>query len=99
MREFPDLQWHLIPGNHDADQPEGVWARLVRSGLPANVQIHREPGPVLIDPAQNGWLLPAVLKRRHVLTDLTAIWMRPKPRRMPCALVWPTARLSGLGGE
>ncbi|WP_244284904.1 metallophosphoesterase family protein [Acetobacter persici] len=72
MREFPDLQWHLIPGNHDADQPEGVWARLLRSGLPANVQIHREPGPVLIDPAQNGWLLPAVLKRRHVLTDLTA---------------------------
>lgn len=73
MREFADVHWHLIPGNHDANTPEGVWARLVREGgVPANVHLHCQPGPVQIDKVENVWLLPAVLQRRHVLADLTA---------------------------
>ncbi|MFT9206196.1 metallophosphoesterase family protein [Acetobacter orientalis] len=73
MREFADVHWHLIPGNHDANTPEGVWARLVREGgVPANVHLHCQPAPVQIDEAENVWLLPAVLQRRHVLADLTA---------------------------
>lgn len=73
MREFADVQWHLIPGNHDAHTPEGIWARLLREGsVPQNVRVHCAPGPVLIDEAENAWLLPAVLQRRHVLADLTA---------------------------
>ncbi|MFE8873036.1 exonuclease SbcCD subunit D [Acetobacter persici] len=99
MREFPDLQWHLIPGNHDADQPEGVWARLLRSGLPTNVQIHREPGPVLIDPAQNGWLLPAVLKRRHVLTDLTAYMDEAETPPDALRIGLAHGSVVGFGGE
>ncbi|MBO1325996.1 DNA repair exonuclease [Acetobacter sp. TBRC 12305] len=73
MRQFPDVTWHLIPGNHDADTPEGVWARLAREGaVPENVRIHRKAEPVLIDEAQNAWLLPAILQRRHTLADLSA---------------------------
>lgn len=73
MREFADLRWHLIPGNHDAHTPQGVWARLMREGwVPENVSLHCQPGPVLLDEAENAWLLPAVLQRRHVLADLTA---------------------------
>ncbi|MFT9025567.1 metallophosphoesterase family protein [Acetobacter indonesiensis] len=73
MRQFPDVRWHLIPGNHDADTPDGVWARLLREGaVPENVTVHRQPGPVVLDESENAWLLPAVLQRRHVLADLTA---------------------------
>ncbi|MCX2560940.1 metallophosphoesterase [Acetobacter farinalis] len=99
MRQFPDIQWHLIPGNHDADQPEGVWARLARGGLPENVTVHREPGAVLIDAAHNAWLLPAVLKRRHVLTDLTG-WM-DEAETPPDALRIGLAHgsVTGFGGE
>ncbi|MFT8675561.1 MAG: DNA repair exonuclease [Acetobacter sp.] len=73
MRQFPDIAWHLIPGNHDADTPEGVWARLTREGaVPDNVHVHRTPEPVQIDAAHNAWLLPAILQRRHTLADLSA---------------------------
>ncbi|MCP1231173.1 metallophosphoesterase family protein [Acetobacter indonesiensis] len=73
MRQFPDVRWHLIPGNHDADTPDGVWARLLREGaVPENVTVHRQPGPVVLSESENAWLLPAVLQRRHVLADLTA---------------------------
>lgn len=72
MRQFADISWHLIPGNHDAHTPQGVWSRLLRdNAVPDNVRLHLEPGPVLLDGAHNVWLLPAVLQRRHTLSDLT----------------------------
>ncbi|KAA8386254.1 DNA repair exonuclease [Acetobacter sp. DmW_136] len=72
MRQFPDVQWHLIPGNHDADTAEGVWARLRREdAVPDNVHLHTCPQAVEIDKTYSAWLLPAVLKRRHTLSDLT----------------------------
>ncbi|GAN67934.1 metallophosphoesterase family protein [Acetobacter orleanensis] len=99
MREFADVQWHLIPGNHDADQPEGVWARLTRSGLPENVTLHREPGPVLLDGAHQAWLLPAVLKRRHVLTDLTAYMDEAETPPDALRIGLAHGSVVGFGGE
>ena len=73
MRQFPDIAWHLIPGNHDPHLPGGLWERLLRSGLPDNVRPHLHPTPVpLGDAADGAWLLPAVLDRRHAFGDPTA---------------------------
>jgi len=73
MRAFADVRWHLIPGNHDPHQPGGPWDRVLRRGLPDNVQVHLEPAPVaLADGAAQ--LLPAPLARRRALEDPTA-WM------------------------
>ncbi|MCH4026180.1 MAG: DNA repair exonuclease [Acetobacter fabarum] len=73
MRQFADISWHLIPGNHDAHTPQGVWSRLQRdNAVPANVKLHLASAPVELDGTHNAWLLPAVLQRRHTLSDLTA---------------------------
>lgn len=73
MRQFADITWHLVPGNHDAHTPQGVWNRLLRdNAVPGNVVLHLEPGPVQLAGADHAWLLPAVLLRRHTLSDLTA---------------------------
>ena len=45
MRALDGLTWHLMPGNHDADRPNGLWDRVARHGLPANIRLHREPEP------------------------------------------------------
>jgi DNA repair exonuclease SbcCD nuclease subunit len=71
MRSFPALAWHLIPGNHDPDRPSGVWDRLGRRELPANIHVHRRPEPAPIGDG-TAWLLPAPLQRKHSLSDLTA---------------------------
>ena len=77
MRAFADVQWHLIPGNHDPHQPGGPWDRVLRRGLPDNVRVHLEPAPVaLADGAAQ--LLPAPLARRRALADPTA-WMDQAP--------------------
>ena len=75
MRAFGDIQWHLIPGNHDSHTPRGPWERLVglRDGLPSNVHPHLQPKPMEIGGAAAS-LLPAVLTRRHTANDPTA-WM------------------------
>lgn len=99
MRDFADIQWHLIPGNHDADLPEGVWARLARSGLPENVTVHREPGAVLIDAAHKAWVLPAVLKRRHILTDLTAYMDEAETPPDALRIGLAHGSVVGFGGE
>jgi DNA repair exonuclease SbcCD nuclease subunit len=74
MRAFPEIEWHLIPGNHDPHTPRGPWERLLRlqqaDGLPANIHLHLASEPV---PMADGsaWLLPAVLNRRHAAADPT----------------------------
>jgi DNA repair exonuclease SbcCD nuclease subunit len=70
MRSFPEVRWHLLPGNHDSHQPNGLWDRLRKKGLPDNVVLHLEAGPQAIEgvPAV---LLPAPLTRRHSLADPT----------------------------
>jgi hypothetical protein len=72
MRALDALTWHVIPGNHDADRPNGLWDRIARHGLPENVRLHREPAPCRV--GDEAWLLPAPLRRRQTLADPTG-WM------------------------
>ena len=72
MRRFSAVTWHLMPGNHDPDLPNGLWHRVLSIGLPENVRIHREAMPISLD--QQTWLLPAPLRQKHSLHDPTA-WM------------------------
>jgi len=76
MRAFSNLEWHLVPGNHDPERTGGVWQRLLRQGLPASVKVHLEPEPA---PLGDGpaWLLPAPLRHRPA-ADPTA-WMDHAP--------------------
>jgi len=71
MRVFPSVAWHLIPGNHDPDRSSGVWDRLWRRELPANVHVHRRAEPTAMGDG-TAWLLPAPLQRKRSLSDLTA---------------------------
>ena len=70
MRQFHAIQWHLIPGNHDAHVSNGPWERLLRAGLPSNIHVHtsEEPQPLADESA---WVLPAVLSQRHGTGDPT----------------------------
>ncbi len=72
MRRFPSVAWHLIPGNHDPDLPNGLWDRVLSIGLPENVHVHRIAAPVSLD--ERTWLLPAPLRQKHSAIDPTA-WM------------------------
>jgi len=73
MRNFPGVQWHLLPGNHDPHRPNGLWDQLLRKGLPDNVHLHTEATPAVL--ADNGIaILPAPLHHRRTLDDPTA-WM------------------------
>ena len=72
MKPFTDIQWHLLPGNHDPHRPEGVWDRVAQLGLPAHIHIHLTPTPVAL--TDGAFLLPAPLLRKTEFDDLTA-WM------------------------
>ncbi|NVN12243.1 metallophosphoesterase family protein, partial [Nguyenibacter vanlangensis] len=72
MRQFPDLRWHLIPGNHDFHEPDGLWDRLLRMGLPDNISVHLGHDPAPLDAAGTAWIIPAGLGHRHVIGDPTA---------------------------
>jgi DNA repair exonuclease SbcCD nuclease subunit len=96
MRRERDLTWHLLPGNHDPAQPGGVWERLSRKGVPANVRFHLAPTPVAIAP--NVALLPAPLTARSSASDPTA-WMEdiatPEAYRIGIA----HGSVQGFGGD
>lgn len=72
MKRFPDIHWHLLPGNHDPHRPEGVWDRLVQLGLPASIKLHLNPKLTEIE--AGSFLLPAPLIRKSEYDDITA-WM------------------------
>lgn len=61
--------WVLLPGNHDPAVAESPWSRLRRLTLPENVIIADEPKPVTI--GENAIILPAPLRRRRDVADLT----------------------------
>ncbi|MEQ8694855.1 MAG: metallophosphoesterase [Gammaproteobacteria bacterium] len=71
MRNFPDVHWHLMPGNHDHYRPNGLWDQLRRKGPPANVHLHVTPEPAIFEKDSLA-LLPAPLHHRHTLGDPTA---------------------------
>jgi DNA repair exonuclease SbcCD nuclease subunit len=76
MRGFPDVQWHLLPGNHDPHRPHGMWERVAATGLPANIHLHLENRPAELAPGAT--LLPSPLTRKTEASDLTA-WMDAAP--------------------
>lgn len=80
MRSFRTVQWHLMPGNHDHLREGGLWDRLARSQLPANVTLHVRPGAVQImyDGGSRAFLLPAPLRFTSSVDDLTA-YMKDDP--------------------
>lgn len=70
MRQFTGVEWHLIPGNHDAHGTDGPWERLLRTSVPENVKLHTTPEPQQIT-GTSAWVLPAILTQRHSLVDTT----------------------------
>ncbi len=96
MRSFPEINWHLIPGNHDAHVQNGPWDRLLRIGLPSNGVVHTtsEPQPLADDSA---WVLPAVLTQRHGTGDSTEVMEGTSPRKARYVLAWLTDRRVPLG--
>jgi DNA repair exonuclease SbcCD nuclease subunit len=72
MSRAEGLAWHLISGNHDPARPGGIWERVIRSGLPANVVLHLRAGPAEVAPGVS--LLAAPLAARRTSIDPTG-WM------------------------
>jgi DNA repair exonuclease SbcCD nuclease subunit len=66
MRVFPDVHWHLLPGNHDPHRPNGLWDQLLHRGLPDNVHVHATPGPAMLE-GDGAVLLPAPLQHRRAI--------------------------------
>ena len=99
MRRFSDVEWHLVPGNHDPHRPKGVWDRVRESGTPTNVYLHLTAEPVAFGPAAT--LLPAPLTRKSEGGDLTE-WM-DRAETVPGAIRVGVAHGSvvgfGSGGE
>ena len=73
MRAHASVAWHLLPGNHDPHQPNGLWDQLRQRRLPENVHVYTEPLAAELEPGVAA-LLPAPLLHRRTLTDPTA-WM------------------------
>ncbi|MGE0627606.1 MAG: exonuclease SbcCD subunit D [Hyphomicrobiaceae bacterium] len=69
MKAYPDLAWHIIPGNHDPACAGGIWERALRDGVPPSVTVHLEPKPVQL--ADGCWLLPAPLAAKATERDPT----------------------------
>ncbi|MGD9785186.1 MAG: exonuclease SbcCD subunit D [Hyphomicrobiaceae bacterium] len=74
LRRHDDLQWLLLPGNHDFAGPAGLWHRLVAViGLPDNVTALLKSEPHVIAGGR-AVVLPAPLTARSVSEDPTS-WM------------------------
>lgn len=72
MSSYPDLAWHLLPGNHDPHRSGGIWERLARLGVPSNVTLLLRAGVNQISPGVA--LLPAPLAAKEMRSDPT-LWM------------------------
>ncbi|MEP4053426.1 MAG: DNA repair exonuclease [Litorimonas sp.] len=71
MGEAAEIQWWLLPGNHDPDGPDGLWDRI-DAVKPENVRTLREPVPLEIEAGV--FILPAPWSRIQHGQDLTD-WM------------------------
>ena len=64
--------WILLPGNHDAAGSQSVWPRLLKLNIvPEQVILATRAEPIMLC-NKRLCVLPAPLKRRHELRDLTA---------------------------
>lgn len=71
MRNFSQVRWHLLPGNHDPHRPNGLWDRILQRDIPDNIHIHTSPKPVTFE-KESLALLPAPLQHRRTLDDPTS---------------------------
>jgi len=71
MRNFEQVTWHLLPGNHDPHRPNGLWDQILRRGVPDNVVVHVSSEPRVFE-ADGFAVLPAPLQYRRALQDPTA---------------------------
>ncbi|HEY4202632.1 MAG TPA: metallophosphoesterase [Devosiaceae bacterium] len=71
MRQWGDLTWVVLPGNHDSLLADELWQRA-RTILPANVILALEPRPIAL--GADVLLLPAPCTTRRPGRDLTE-WM------------------------
>ena len=72
MRNFANIHWTLLPGNHDPHRLNGLWDQLHRKGLPDNVHIHIAAEPVIFEGDLFAFL-PAPLHHRRTFTDPTGV--------------------------
>ena len=70
MRVFDNITWHLLPGNHDPQRPNGLWDRVRKAGVPDNIEIYSEPIPQHVDGLPMV-ILPAPLHHKRTLHDPT----------------------------
>lgn len=70
LRAQADVRFVLLPGNHDPARPAGIWERVRRIGLPANVAVADTPEPFVL--ADGVFVLPAPLTSKAPGFDPTA---------------------------
>lgn len=69
------VTWWLLPGNHDPARPNGLWDRLLKSGvfvIPKNVKAVLAPQPIALE--EDVFLLPSPWMSNLPGVDLTT-WM------------------------
>ena len=71
MAESFSGKWILLPGNHDPAEANGFWSRIKSTFMSQTIIFLDEPRAYRI-PSVNTVILPAPLKRRHDVMDLTA---------------------------
>jgi DNA repair exonuclease SbcCD nuclease subunit len=99
MRNFAAVSWHVISGNHDYHRGNGVWDRARAQGLPTNVQLHL--APEVAELGDDAVLLPAPLRRKSEVNDLTA-WMdsaETAPGKIRIGLAHGSVQGFDSGGE
>ena len=99
VRRFPAVAWHVISGNHDPHRANGLWDRVQAEGVPANLHLHLEAGPVPLGDA--AVLLPAPMRRKSETADLTR-WMdeaATSPGLIRIGLAHGSVVGFGAGGE
>ena len=72
MAREADINWLLLPGNHDPARPGGLWDRISRIGTPVNVTALLRNEPIVFQ--RDGVLLPAPLTSKNPGRDPTG-WM------------------------
>lgn len=99
LAQFPDIEWHLLPGNHDPATPNGLWHRFADLARAENVVVHHQPAAV--DLGADAELLVSPLAARHVSRDPTQ-WMDdrpPTPGRIRIGLAHGAVQGFGSAGE
>src|SRR3990167_9185905 len=101
MRAFPNVIWHLMPGNHDHVREHGLWDRIARMNLPPNVRIHSNPGAVQIADDDNTpvFLLPSPLRHISSPDDLSSYMDKEETPESAIRIGRAHGSIQGFGSE